>query len=122
MKYTEFETGMAGALLGAVLRRDEEKVQMRARVIWEGEYAGFTFWIIEYGRKDAPKFLEVCFSPDGVERGWVELDDDGSADLKREGFPWYEGFELPTGMTEKGLDAFFQAQPWGDAFRALWEE
>lgn len=88
MKYTEYETGMAGALLNAVLYRDEEKVQMRAKVIWEGEYAGFTFWTIEYGRKDAPKFLEVCFSPDGVERGWVEVDDDGAADIRREGFPW----------------------------------
>ena len=124
MKYTEYETGMAGALLNAWLYRDEEKVQMRARVIWDGEYAGFTFWIIEYGRKDAPKFIEVCFSPDGVERGWVELDDDGGADWMREGFPWYDeaDWEMPEGMTEKGLDDFFQAQPGEEAFRALWEE
>lgn len=122
MKYTDCETCMASALQGKVLSRYEEKVEVQPRVIWEGEYAGFTFWIIEYGRKDSPKFIEVCISPDGVERGWVDIDEDGSADIQREGFPWYEGFKLPKGMTEKELDAFIQAQPWGEAFRALWKE
>lgn len=122
MKYTDCETCMASALLGAVLSRDEEKVVMRPRVIWDGKYAGFTFWIIEYGRKDSPQFIEVCISPDGVERGWVDIDEDGAADIHRDGFPWFEGFELPEGMTEKGLDAFLLTQPWGEAFRALWED
>lgn len=120
--YTDYETGMASALLGAVLSRDEEKVQ--PRVIWQGEYAGFTFQIIEHGLKAAPKFLEVCIDKDGVERGWVDIDDEGGADYMREGFPWYDGvdWEMPEGMTEEGLDDFFQTQPAGDAFRRLYQE
>lgn len=122
--YTDYETGMASALLGAVLSRDEEKVQVQPRVIWQGEYAGFTFQIIEHGLKAAPKFLEVCIDKDGVERGWVDIDDEGGADYMREGFPWYDGvdWEMPEGMTEEGLDDFFQTQPAGDAFRRLYQE
>lgn len=124
MKYTDCETCMASALLGAVLSRDEEKTQVRPRVIWEGEYAGFTFQTIIHGRKDAPKFVEVCLDKGGVERGWCDLDSEGCADWMREGFPWCDGvdWELPEGMTEEGLDAFFQTQPADEAFRRLYQD
>ena len=122
--YTDYETGMASALLGAVLSRDEEKVQVKPRVIWEGEYAGFTFQTIIHGLKDSPKFTEVCIDKDGVERGWCDLDSEGCADWMREGFPWYDGidWEMPEGMTEKGLDDFFQTQPADEAFRRLYQD
>ena len=122
--YTDYETGMASALLGAVLSRDEEKTQVRPRVIWEGEYAGFTFQTIIHGRKDAPKFTEVCIDKDGVERGWCALDEEGAANWACDGFPWYDGidWEMPEGMTEKGLDDFFQTQPADEAFRRLYQD
>ena len=124
MKYTDCETCIASALLGAVLSRDEEKTQVRPRVIWEGEYAGFTFQTIVYGRKDAPEFVEVCIDKDGVERGWVDIDSEGGADWMREGFPWNDeiDWEMPEGMTEKGLDDFFQTQPANEAFRRLYQD
>lgn len=122
MKYTDCETCMSSALLGAVLSRDEEKKQVRPRVIWEGEYAGFTFQTIVYGRKDAPKFVEVCIDKDCVEHGWCDLDEDGYDGMSYEGFPFAEGFELPDGMTEKGLDDFFQTQPTNEAFRRLYQD
>ena len=124
MKYTDCETCMSSALLGAVLSRDEEKTQVRPRVIWEGEYAGFTFQTIVYGRKDAPKFVEVCIDKDCVERGWCALDEEGAANWACDGFPWYDGidWEMPEGMTEKGLDDFFQTQPADEAFRRLYQD
>lgn len=120
--YTDSETGMAGALLGTVLSRDEEKAEVKPRVIWQGEYAGFTFQTIIHSRKDAPKFVEICIDKDGVERGWCDLDEDGYEGTSYEGFPFAEEFELPEGMTEEGLDAFFQTQPHRDAFHRLYQE
>lgn len=120
--YTDYETGMASALLGAVLSRDEAKVQVTPRVIWEGEYAGFTFQTIIHGLKDSPKFTEVCIDKDGVERGWCNLDSEGCADWMREGFPWWGDWKMPEGMTEKGLDDFFQTQPADEAFRRLYQD
>ena len=120
--YTDYETGMSSALLGAVLSRDEEKVQVKPRVIWEGEYAGFTFQTIIYGRKDAPKFVDVCIDKDGVERGWCDLEEDSYEGTGYEGFPFVGESELPEGMTEEGLDAFFRTQPHGDAFHRLYQD
>ena len=125
-KYTDFETGMAGALLGAVLSRDEQNAEVKPRVIWEGEYAGFTFQTIIHGQKDAPKFVEVCIDKDGVERGWCDIDEDGCGCWigdRMEGFPFspYIDWEMPEGMTEEGLERFFSTQPKEEAFRALYE-
>lgn len=122
MKYTDCETCMSSALLGAVLSRDEEKTQVRPRVIWEGEYAGFIFRTIFYGRKDAPKFVEVCIDKDGVERGWCDLEEDGYEGKSYEGFPFDAEFGLPEGMTEEGLETFYQAQPAGDDFQRLYQD
>lgn len=129
-KYTDYETGMASDLLGQVLSREEEKTMEKPRVIWEGEYAGFTFRTIIHGRKDAPEFVEVCFSPDGIERGWLELGKDGTALPGREGFPFWDfpfwwderELEMPEGMTVEGLDAFFETQPVEDDFRRLYQD
>ena len=110
--YTDYETYMASE---------------KARVVWSGEYAGFDFSILDYG-EDAGKpgrcyrFTEICFDKYGVERGWCDIDEDGYEGMSHEGFPFTEGFELPDGMTEKGLEAFFSAQPKEEAFRALWED
>lgn len=119
--YTDYETDMAG-MLGTVLSRDEEKVEVKPRVIWQGEYAGFTFQTIIHGLKDSPKFTEVCIDKDGVERGWCNLDSEGCADWMREGFPWWGDWKMPEGMTEKGLDDFFQTQPADEAFRRLYQD
>lgn len=109
--YTDYETGMASD---------------KARVVWSGEYAGFDFSILDYGEEAGKgegryRFAEICIDKDGVERGWCDIDEDGYEGMSHEGFPFSEEFELPDGMTEKGLDAFFSAQPKEEAFRALYE-
>lgn len=86
-----------------------EKAASRARLEEEDIYKNYTTPYAR-ARKENP-----------VER--IEKEDsEGCADWMREGFPWWGDWKMPEGMTEKGLDDFFQTQPADEAFRRLYQD